>query len=267
VAERTGAELAGKVAIVTGAGRGIGRGIAIAYGRAGAKVMVASRTQATVDKVVREIEAEGGVALGLTCNVGVRAQVFAMVARTVQAFGPVDILVNNAQSFGIPGRSNAAGDGCQPLETYDEEEWELIYRTGVLATLWAMKAVFPHMKDRGGKIINFGSLAGQVGTWGFAGYGATKEGIRALSRTAAREWGKYKINVNVINPSVLSDAMEELIKNQPDMMQAALASIPMGRWGDPVRDAGGLAVFLASSASDYLTGMTFMLDGGQFMSP
>jgi len=260
-------DIKGKVAIVTGAGRGIGRGIAIAYGRAGAKVVVASRTQATVDKVVEEIEADGGTALGITCNVGARDQVFAMVDKTVKTFCTVDILVNNAQSFGIPGRSNPAGDGCQPLETYDEEEWELIYRTGVLATLWAMKAVFPHMKGRGGKIINFGSQAGQVGTWGFSGYGAAKEGIRALSRSAAREWGQHNINVNVINPSVLSDALVELEKNQPEMMKAALGSIPMGRWGDPVKDAGGLAIFLASNASDYLTGMTFMLDGGQYMSP
>jgi NAD(P)-dependent dehydrogenase (short-subunit alcohol dehydrogenase family) len=114
-----------------------------------------------------------------------------------------------------------------------------------------MKAVFPWMKDRGGKIINFGSSLGQIGGEGTAAYNATKEAIRALSRTAAREWGKYKINVNVINPAVVTDAM--------------LGQVPLRRWGDPVKDAGGLAVFLASSDADYLTGMTFQLDGGGSM--
>jgi NAD(P)-dependent dehydrogenase (short-subunit alcohol dehydrogenase family) len=254
-----------EVAIVTGAGRGIGRGIAIAYGRARAKVVVASRTQATVDKVVDEITQEGGKAFGVTCDVGQRDQVFRMVAQAVDAFGRIDILVNNAQTFGKPGK--ATSDGRQPLETFDEDEWELIYRTGVLSTLWGMKAVFPHMKNHGGKIINFGSLAGQVGTEGFAAYGAAKEGIRSLSRTAAREWGKYKINVNVINPAVRSDALIELEHNYPEMMARVRQSIPLGRFGDPIKDAGSLAVFLGSSDSDYITGMTIMLDGGSFMSP
>ena len=255
-----------KVAIITGAGRGIGRGIAIAYGRASAKVVVASRTQATVDKVVDEIKQEGGKALGVTCDVGQRDQVFRMVDQAVNAFGPIDILVNNAQTFGAPGKATAA-DGRQPLETFDEDEWELIYRTGVLATLWGMKAVFPLMKGRGGKIINFGSQAGQVGTDGFAAYSVAKEGIRALSRTAAREWGKYKINVNVINPAVRSDSLIKLERTYPDMMAQVLQSSPLGRFGDPIKDAGPLAIFLGSSDSDYITGMTIMLDGGNFMSP
>ena len=259
-------DITGKVAIVTGAGRGIGRGIAIAYGRAGVKVVVASRTAATVDRVVDEITREGGTALGITCDVGRRDQVFHVIDRTVTAFGALDILVNNAQSFGLPNKPTAA-DGRQALEVFDEEEWEFIYRTGLLSTLWAMKAAFPHMKDRGGKIINFGSQGGQIGVEGFAAYNATKEAIRALTRTAAREWGKFKINVNVINPSVRSDALIELERNYPDMMAGVLASVPLGRWGDSVKDAGSLAVFLGSRDSDYITGMTFMLDGGSFMSP
>ena len=258
-------DIKNKVAIVTGAGRGIGRGIAIAYGRAGAKVVVTSRTQATVDKVVDEIKGQGGSAVGITCDIGQRDQVFSMVDRTVTEFGPVDILVNNAQSFSVPGKVRT--DGYQPLEAYDEDDWEIIYRTGVLATLWAIKAVFPYMKDRGGKIINFGSSAGQAGNPGFSGYAAAKEGIRGLSRTAAREWGKYKINVNVINPAVRSEALVKLEENSPEMMKAALATVPMGRWGEPVEDAGALAIFLASGDSDYITGMTFMLDGGQYMTP
>lgn len=260
--------LEGKVAIVTGAGRGIGRGIAIAYGREGAKVVIASRTQASVDAAAAEVKAEGGVAIGLTCNVGERDQVFSMVERAVTAFGPVDILVNNAQSFGTAHKP-AGAIQVQPVEECDEEEWDYIFRTGLKSTLWGMKAVFPHMKNRGGKIINVCSTAGLTGVEGMAAYGATKEGVRSLSRTAAREWGKYKINVNVISPHIRSDAMDAWEKTPEgkkalDMM---LPQIPLRRHGDAVRDAGGLAVFLGSNSSDYLTGGTFMLDGGWIMRP
>jgi NAD(P)-dependent dehydrogenase (short-subunit alcohol dehydrogenase family) len=261
------ANIKDKSAIITGAGRGIGRGIAIAYGRAGAKVAVASRTKATVDEVVDEIKREGGSAIGITCDIGDRAQVFDMVEHTAKAFGGIDILINNGQSFSKPGSTAGGPDGRQPLESYDESDWEAIYRTGVLATLWAMKAAFPYMKPRGGKVVNFGSASAQVGIDGFSAYNATKEAIRGLSRTAAREWGKYKINVNVINPAIKSDGLIALEKNQPELMKAMLAQIPLGRWGEPIDDAGELAIFLGSSASDYITGMTFMLDGGQFMMP
>jgi 2-hydroxycyclohexanecarboxyl-CoA dehydrogenase len=110
--------------------------------------------------------------------------------------------------------------------------------------------------------INFGSYLGQIGGEGTAAYNATKEAIRALSRTAAREWGKYKINVNVINQAVMTDAMAGYFDAHPKEAEAMLRQIPLRRWGDPVKDAGGLAIFLASSDADYLTGMTFQLDGG-----
>jgi len=256
--------LEGKTAIVTGAGRGIGRGIAVAYGREGANVVIASRTKSTVDSAVSEIEAEGGRAIGIACDVGRRDDIFAMVAKTASAFGTIDILVNNAQGFGTAQRPTPT-PRLTALEDFDEEEWEYTFRTGALATLWGMKAVFPWMKDRGGKIINFGSSLGQIGGEGTAAYNATKEAIRALSRTAAREWGKYKINVNVINPAVVTDAMLGYLNAHPEQAQAMLGQVPLRRWGDPVKDAGGLAVFLASSDGDYLTGMTFQLDGGGSM--
>lgn len=260
--------LNGKVAVITGASRGIGRGIAIAYGREGAKVVVASRSQASVDRVAAEIRGEGGAAIGVTCDVGERDQIFGMVERAVSAFGPVDILVNNAQSFGT-ARKPAGVIRVQPVEDYDEEEWDYTFRTGLLSTLWGMKAVFPHMKNRGGKVINVCSVAGLTGVEGMAAYGAAKEGVRSLSRTAAREWGKYKINVNVINPHIRTDAMDAWEKTPEgkralDMM---LPQIPLGRHGDAIRDAGGLAVFLGSSNSDYMTGATLTLDGGWIMRP
>ena len=256
--------LAGKTAIVTGAGRGIGRGIAVAFAREGASVVVASRTKATVDSAVSEIVAEGGTAIGVACDVGQRDEIFAMVNTAVDAFGAVNILVNNAQGFGKAAQPTSTPQ-LTPLEDFDEDEWEYTFRTGALATLWGMKAVFPWMKDRGGKIINFRSSLGQIGGEGTAAYNATKEAIRALSRTAAREWGKYKINVNVINPAVVTDAMLGYLNAHPEQAEAMLGQVPLRRWGDPVKDAGGLAVFLASSDADYLTGMTFQLDGGGSM--
>lgn len=260
------ARLDGKVAIVTGAGRGIGRGIAKAFAAEGAKVVVASRSQGTVDEVVAEIRADGGTARGVIVDVGDRAAVFSMAARAAEAFGPVDILANNAQGFG-PASKPASAPVIQPLESFDEEEWEHTFRTGVQATLWGMKAIFPHMKNRGGKIINFASEFGIVGFAGAAAYNSNKEAIRGLSRTAAREWGQYGINVNVITPMIRTDAMETFERADPDGMKAMTQQIPLRRFGDPLKDAGPVAVFLASSESDYLTGMNIMLDGGHCMFP
>ncbi len=259
-------DIKGKVAIVTGGARGIGRGVALTYARAGAKVVVASRSQTTIDPVLKEIKSEGGTAIGVTCDVSSRDQIFAMVDRTVKEFGTVDILVNNAQSFGT--QKNPSNIWVlQPLETYDEDDWDWTFLTGLKSTLWGMKAVFPHMKDKGGKIINMCSYAGLIGAAGAAAYNSAKEGVRALTRTGAREWGKYKINVNVIAPSIRTDAFDQLEKEKPEIIEASLAMIPLGYYGEPVKDAGPLALFLGSSDSDYITGMTFTLDGGLYMAP
>ncbi|MBV9996400.1 MAG: SDR family oxidoreductase [Caulobacteraceae bacterium] len=258
--------LDGKVAIVTGAGRGIGRGIAIVLAREGAKVVVASRTPSTVDEVVAIIEGEGGVALGAPCDVGELQDLERTVEAAVRSFGTVDILVNNAQGFGT--KANPLGTPpISPVETFSEAEWSYTLDTGPLATLRMMQLVFPYMKERGGKIINFGSLRGQVGTPHGVGYNAAKEAIRAVSRTAAREWGKHKINVNVVNPLVESASMEAARQRDAEGIKAFELGVPMGRFGDPIRDAGPLVAFLASSESDFLTGMTFMLDGGYLMLP
>jgi len=251
-------ELKDKVAIVTGAGRGIGRGIALRYGAEGMKVIVASRTKATVDKVVEEIVASGGVARGLSCDVGYKDQLQAVVDQTIDAFGRIDVLVNNAQGFGTE-KAPAGSPVTTPLEDYDDEQWEYSFRTGATATLWGMKAVFPHMKKQGGgRIINFGSEYGVVGWEGAAAYNATKEAIRALTRTAAREWGRHGVNVNCINPVVLTEGAESTGTD----VKAVAQRIPVRRWGDPFKDAGGLAVILAGDDSTFMTGMTFFLDGG-----
>ena len=253
--------LRNKVAIVTGSGRGIGRGIALRYGAAGLKVAVASRTASTVEAVVNEIKAGGGTAIGIICDVGEQDQIKSVAQQTVEAFGAIDILANVAQGFGTPSEP-AGSPVITPLEEYRDAEWEYTFRTGATATLWAMKAVFPHMKERGGRIINFGSKWGVEGYPGSAAYNATKEAIRALTRTAAREWGKYGIRVNCINPVIATDAAVAVSKDRPGLLDELVKLTPAGRLGEPYRDAGGLALFLVSEDSDFLTGHTFPLDGG-----
>ena len=171
-----------------------------------------------------------------------------MVARTVHEFGRVDGIINNAQTF----RPNA------PVSAVDADDVDVFYRSGVLGSLWAMQAVYPHMKAAGwGRIVNFGSSMGRVGGAGFGAYNASKEAIRGLSRTAAREWAGDGIIVNVIAPAaappraVGSEHYEEFMR-----------TCPMGRNGDPELDIGPIALFLCSDACRYLTGQTFMVDGG-----
>ena len=149
-------QLEGKVAIVTGSSRGIGKGIATVYAREGAKVIVASRTPSRVDEVAEEIRAEGGIAVGVPCDVGKKDQIFSMVEKTVEEFGTVDILVNNAQGFGTEANPRTSTIPT-PIEETDDDEWDYTFRTGASATLWGMQAVFPHMKEGGGKIINLAS--------------------------------------------------------------------------------------------------------------
>jgi NAD(P)-dependent dehydrogenase (short-subunit alcohol dehydrogenase family) len=256
--------LDGKTAIVTGAGRGIGRAIAIRYAAEGARVVVASRTAATVDTAVHEIQAAGGEALGITCDVCHEAQIQSMMKRTVATYGRIDILVNNAHGFGTAG-TPAPYPVNTPLEAISDAEWDLQLRVGLMGTLWCMRAAFPHMKTSGGKIINFGSLAGQRGQTGTAPYNVSKEAIRALSRTAAREWAKYRINVNVINPAAQTDALTASQNANPARESAR--HTPLGRIGDPLADIAPVALFLASSDSDFVTGMTMMADGGLLIGP
>ncbi|WP_018268607.1 SDR family NAD(P)-dependent oxidoreductase [Methylosinus sp. LW4] len=255
------AKLADKVAIVTGAGRGIGRGIALRLAKDGAHVVVASRSAATVNKVVEEIKTAGMSAIGSTVDVGSDAQVKSMVAQTVATFGAVDILINVAQSWGSPGR-HALSPPETPFEDISDEEWDYTFATGFKGTLHGMRAVLPFMKSqRHGRIVNFGSPMALAGKPYMAPYNATKEAIRSLSLTAAHELGAYGITVNCILPGILTDALADNLKD-PSQREAFMKKLPMGHLGDPEHDAGGLIAFLVSDDASYFTGGTLILDGG-----
>jgi NAD(P)-dependent dehydrogenase (short-subunit alcohol dehydrogenase family) len=253
--------LAGKVAIVTGASRGIGKAIVEAYAAEGARVAVTSRSLSSVEPIVAEIKANGGEAVAIACDVGEPAQIAAMVDATVAAFGGVDILVNNAQSFGTREQPSAS-NWATALEDVTDAEWDWLFDSGVKATLKAMQAAFPHMKARGGgSIINFGSRRGILAPPTSVAYNANKEAVRGLSRTATNEWGRFGIRCNVINPVIETDAARGEFAKAPGSREKTERAIPLRRWGQP-EDCARIAVFLASDASSYLSGMTFMVDGG-----
>jgi NAD(P)-dependent dehydrogenase (short-subunit alcohol dehydrogenase family) len=241
-----------KVAIVTGGGQGVGRGIARALAGRGAKVTVCGRTAATIESVQEEIRAAGGRAISVVCDVGDRDQVDAMVASTVRSHGPVDIVVNNAQVFAL-----------NLLEDLTEHDIEVSFRSGVMGTYYTMQACFPYLKASGGSIVNLGSAGAFVGKPTDAAYAITKEGIRGLSKVAAREWGKYDIRVNVICPWASSPSTDQHYADHPDEWAEVIGSVPLGRYGDPLEDIGNAVVALVSDDMRYLTGATLMLNGGR----
>jgi NAD(P)-dependent dehydrogenase (short-subunit alcohol dehydrogenase family) len=244
----------GKVIVVTGAGRGVGKGMATHLGKGGARVVVAEWKPDLLDETVADLRARGIDVLGVRCNVMERGEIDAMVAATVERFGRVDGLVNNAQTF----------RPLAPMADVSEDDVDVFYRSGVKGTLWAMQAVHPHMAAQGwGRIVNFASSMGITGGRGFGAYNASKEAIRALTRTAAREWAADGIVVNCIAPAA-ADHHGDAAK-QSEGYRVFVESCPMGRQGDPETDMGPLAWFLCSDACRYLTGHTFMADGGAFM--
>jgi NAD(P)-dependent dehydrogenase (short-subunit alcohol dehydrogenase family) len=246
--------VAGKVIVVTGAGRGVGKGIAVHLAKGGAQVVVAEWKPDLLGAAVADLKALGATALGVRCNVMEQGEIDAMVATTVERFGRVDGLVNNAQTF----------RPLAPVVDVVEDDIDVFYRSGVKGTLWAMQAVHPHMAAQGwGRIVNFASSMGITGGRGFAAYNASKEGVRALTRTAAREWAPDGIVVNCIAPAA-ADHHGEAAK-ESEGYRIFVESCPMGRQGDPELDIGPLAWFLCSDACRYLTGHTFMADGGAFM--
>jgi NAD(P)-dependent dehydrogenase (short-subunit alcohol dehydrogenase family) len=245
--------LDGRVAIITGGGDGIGQGIARRYTREGAKVVVAEIDPASGPKVVDELRTLGGEAIATTTDVADKESVQAMVATALDAFGTVDILVNNAWGGGRLSR----------FEHKTDELFDHGFHVGFYGPVWAMQAVFPTMRDkRYGRIVNLCSLNGVNAHVGTAEYNSAKEALRAATRTAAREWAGYGIVANVICPGAKTAASRRVFAENPGMEEMADAANPMGRLGDPESDIAPVALFLASEDARYLTGNTLFVDGG-----
>jgi len=239
--------LGGKVAIVTGAGRNVGRGIALALGSAGADVAVLEINADAGEETAALVRERGARAIAIGCDVTDAAACASAVARTVDELGGVDILVNNAQR---------TRPWISFLETTDEDmrqSWE----SGTLASFRLMKLCHPHLVARGGgSIVNFGSSAGTVGMPGFTPYASAKEAIRALTKVAAQEWGHDGITVNTICPAAFEGGA-----TPPYMTDEQLQERPIPRMGHPEHDIGAAVVYLAGDGR-YVTGQTLMVDGG-----
>jgi len=249
--------LQNRVAIVTGAGQGVGRGVARAFAAAGARVVIANRTAETGRAVAAEIAAEfaqrGAGALYVQTDVGDESSVKALVATAVGELGRVDILVNNA----------TPAAGTARLEKMTSEAMREHLHVNYLGAFWAMQAVFPHMKAAGwGRVINMCSLNGINAHRYTAMYNGSKEALRALTRTAAVEWGRYGITCNVLCPFAATPAWERFSRFDPEGARRIVAGNPLPWAGDCERDIGPVAVFLAGEASRYVTGNTIHVDGG-----
>lgn len=244
--------LEGKVAVVTGARRGIGRGIALKLAEAGAKVIVSDIDEADCQKVVEEVGALGSEGLAVRCDVTSPADVKALVERAVEKFGRLDVLVNNA---GIAE--------FKPFLELTEADWDKTLNINLKGYFLCAQAAAREMvkAGRGGKIVNIASVAGFIGFPTVAHYCASKGGVLQLTRTLALELAKDKINVNAVAPGVIDTPMTAGILSDPEQSKQFMAKIPWGRVGQP-EDIAAAVVFLASSEADYITGATLVVDGG-----
>lgn len=248
--------LDGRTAIVTGGARGVGRGLSLALAREGASVVMAEIDTQTGPETEKELLALGARALWVECDVSSREQVEAAVARTVETFGGVDILINCATGA-------RPGTAFRSFLEHTDDQVELQLGVEVWGSFYFMQTCHPHLAaSPSGRVINICSMAGTERVQGFMIYSAAKEALRAMSGVAAREWGGDGINVNVICPTASTASTERFRAENPEEAAASLANLPLGRYGDPEQDIGRVAVFLSGPDSAFMTGQTLWVDGG-----
>ena len=245
-------DLTGKIAIITGGNGGIGLGMARGLARAGASIVIAGRNKDKSKEAVRDVEALGAEALAISVNVTDTSSVAAMVQATLKQFGRIDILINNA---GMSVR--------QPAHVISLEDWNTVIGTNLTSAFICSKAVYPAMKDAGGgKIINIGSMMSIFGASFAPAYAASKGGIAQFTKSIALSWAGDNIQANAILPGWIDTALTLKAREQvPGLNENVLTRTPAKRWGN-INDLAGTAVFLASSASDFVTGTSIPVDGG-----
>ena len=250
--------LDGKTVIVTGAGGGVGMGIALACAQHGANVVIAARRTETGDPVAAEIERRGGRARSIRCDVASHADVHAAVDAAVSTFGALDVMVHNALS--------PVGDP-HPIEDVPDDTWRGMLGTAVRASYLCAQVAYPQLAANAGSLILITSAAGVEGSPYLPAYGVAKAAQRGLAKSLAREWGPSGVRVNCIGPVAMTPAVEAVAAANPVFTDGLLVGrTPLRRIGDPEPDIGPVAVFLASDLARYMTGQTLMVDGGGFMA-
>lgn len=263
--------LTGKTVIITGAGKAtlsngrcgsIGYGIATAYAKEGANIVITGRNVQKLEDAKAELESKYGVKVLVVqadVNAGAdnEAVVNNVVKQAVDTFGDIHVLINNAQ---------ASASGVT-LADHTTEQFDLAMYSGLYATFYYMKACYPYLAKTKGSVINFASGAGLFGNFGQCAYAAAKEGIRGLSRVAATEWGKDGINVNVVCPLAWTAQLENFEQAYPEAFKANVKMPPMGHYGDPEEEIGRACVQLASPDFKFMSGETITLEGGMGLRP
>lgn len=241
-----------KVAIVTGGSKGIGKAIAFAFAEHGAKVMVSSRSQESVQAVADEINANGGTAVAHACHVGREEQLESLVSKTMEAFGRIDILVNNA----------ATNPVFAPLVESSGEVFDKIMNVNVKASMILANLCYPYMKKNlGGSVINIASVEAIKPSFGLNMYSMSKAALVSLTKSQAKEWAQDNIRSNAICPGLIQTKLSSMVWQDEKMLEKFTRQVPLRRMGQP-DEIAGLAVYLAAKASSYTTGSIFTSDGG-----
>ena len=248
--------LDGKVAIVTGAGRGIGKAISLALAEVGANIVAAARTKEEIEGTCQEVKAIGRKSIAIPTDVTSASQVDQMVKAAASHFGKIDILINNAGTAAFTALVSPDG------QRMSEEDWRKVMDTNLTSVFLCCRAVGPYMfKQKRGKVINISSISSQKAQTDDIPYNVSKAGVDMLTRCLALDWAPYNINVNAIGPGQFYTKLSATSHENPELRKRMVDCIPLGRVGD-LRELGQLAVFLSSPASDFITGQVIFIDGG-----